>query len=71
MTYTSPKHGYAEEWGSATELSVIDEPALFERFRQFQPHGTTFQVGYVVANVMDRQRIKYNLMRQLKNFVNE
>lgn len=71
MTYTSPKHGYTEEWGSATELSVIDEAPLFERFRQFQPHGTIFQVGYVVANVMDHEGTKYNLMRQWKNFATD
>ncbi len=68
MIYTSPKHVYTEEWGSATELSLIDEPPPFERFRQFQPHGTIFQVGYVVANVMDQRNPKYNLMRQWKNF---
>ena len=71
MTYTSPKHGYTEEWGSATELSLIDEPPLFERFRVFQPHGTTFQVVYVVAKVMGWEGTTYNLMRQWNNFATD
>jgi hypothetical protein len=64
-----PQHPstYTPEWGSAA-ISYVHQPELVEYYRTFTPHGLVSQGIWVVANVMDAQGRKYNLMRQYKAF---
>lgn len=60
--------GYnAAEWGADT-IAYAHSPEIEESFRRYQPHGMAFMCTYMVANVMDRDGNKYNLLRQYKNF---
>ncbi len=54
---------YSPDLESQT-ISYIHTPKLKEYFRTYSPHGMTFQSGYVVANVMDENGQKYNLLRK-------
>ena len=60
--------GYnSAEWGSDC-VPYAHAPEIAESFRRYQPHGMAYMCTYMVANVMDNEGNKYNLLRQYKNF---
>ena len=60
--------GYnAAEWGSDV-VPYAHEPEAAESFQRYQPHGMSYMCTYMVANVMDSEGTKYNLLRQYKTF---
>lgn len=61
--FTRKPISYSPEWGSET-LSYTHTPKLIEYYRTYSPHGLTFQSAWIVANVMDENGQKYNLLRK-------
>ncbi len=53
---------YTPEWGSQTIITKT-KPELHEYFRTYTPHRLDFQCIWMVANVMDDDGNKYNLLR--------
>ena len=53
---------YSPEWGPQT-ISYSTIPKLYEYFRTYTPYRLSFQSIWLVANVMDDQGNKYNLLR--------
>ena len=55
--------GFAtSEWGSDV-IAYARTPKIEESSRKYQPHGLVFQCTFMVANVMDSEGTKYNLLR--------
>lgn len=60
---SDPASGYTPEWGSRT-ISSLETPDMGEYFRTYSPHRLAFQCAWLVANVMDADGRKYNLLRE-------
>jgi hypothetical protein len=56
---------YSAEMGSET-IACTNTPKLNEYFRTYSPHRLAFQALWVVANVMDKEGKKYNVVREYK-----
>jgi hypothetical protein len=65
LSYLRKPVTYSPAWGSKT-ISYTHSPRLMEYFRTYSPHGLAFQSIWLVANVMDQDGQKYNLMRECK-----
>jgi hypothetical protein len=65
LKFTRKPKVYSPQLGSETVV-YLHTPKLRDYFRTYTPYGLAFQSIWVVANVMDDDGQKYNLLREYK-----
>jgi hypothetical protein len=65
LKFTRKPKVYTPQLGSETVV-YLHTPKIHDYFRTYTPYGLAFQSIWVVANVMDDDGQKYNLLREYK-----